>query len=105
MRSCYEAGLDGFWLHRYLETQGIENIVVDPASVEVNRRAKQRKTDKLDAQKLVRHLMRYHAGDADVWKVQPLPVLWIVSVTLQIGHFCFSDPAVRVEYSVSPMLR
>jgi transposase len=73
VRSCYEAGLDGFWLHRYLETQGIENIVVDPASVEVNRRAKQRKTDKLDAQKLVRHLIRYHAGDADVWKVVRVP--------------------------------
>ena len=73
VRSCYEAGLDGFWIHRYLEDMGIENVVVDPASVEVNRRAKQRKTDRLDAQKLVRHLMRYHAGDSEVWKVVRIP--------------------------------
>jgi transposase len=71
--SCYEAGLDGFWIHRYLTHMGIENVVIDPASVEVNRRAKQRKTDRLDAQKLVRHLMRYHAGDTDVWKVIRIP--------------------------------
>ena len=73
VRSCYEAGLDGFWIHRYLEDMGIENVVVDPASVEVNRRAKQRKTDRLDVQKLVRHLMRYHAGDSEVWKVVRIP--------------------------------
>jgi transposase len=71
--SCYEAGLDGFWIHRYLTSIGVENVVVDPASVEVNRRAKQRKTDRLDAQKLVRHLMRYHAGDTDVSKVVRIP--------------------------------
>ena len=73
VRSCYEAGLDGFWIHRYLVDMGIENVVVDPASVEVNRRAKQRKTDRLDVQKLVRHLMRYHAGDSEVWKVVRIP--------------------------------
>ena len=75
VRSCYEAGLDGFWIHRYLEAHGIKNIVVDPASVEVNRRAKQRKTDRLDAQKLVRHLIRYYAGEAEVWKVVRVPSL------------------------------
>jgi transposase len=73
VKSCYEAGLDGFWIHRYLEGMGIENVVVDPASVEVNRKAKQRKTDRLDARKLVRHLMRYYAGDTDVWKVVQVP--------------------------------
>lgn len=71
--SCYEAGLDGFWIHHYLTHMGIENVVVDPASVEVNRRAKQRKTDRLDAEKLVRHLMRYHGGETDVWKVVRIP--------------------------------
>ena len=73
VRSCYEAGLDGFWIHRYLEKEGIENVVVDAASIEVNRRAKQRKTDRLDAQKLVRQLIRYHEGDRDVWKVVHVP--------------------------------
>jgi len=73
VRSCYEAGLDGFWIHRYLEKAGIQNVVVDAASIEVNRRAKQRKTDRLDAQKLVRQLMRYHEGDVDVWKVVHVP--------------------------------
>ena len=42
VKSCYEAGLDGFWIHRYLTEQGIENVVVDSASIEVTRRAKQR---------------------------------------------------------------
>jgi transposase len=73
VKSCYEAGLDGFWIHRYLEWQGIENVVVDPASVEVNRRAKQRKTDRLDARKLVRQLMRYARGEQEVWKVLHIP--------------------------------
>lgn len=73
VKSCYEAGLDGFWIHRYLTSVGVENVVVDPASVEVNRKAKKRKTDRLDARKLVRHLMRYSEGDRDVWKVVHVP--------------------------------
>src|SRR5258708_7576465 len=51
--SCYEAGRDGFWLHRFLPHQGIANVVVDAAPIEVNRRAKRAKTDRLDAGKLV----------------------------------------------------
>jgi transposase len=43
--SCYEAGRDGFWLHRLLVADGIENLVIDPASVAVNRRARRVKTD------------------------------------------------------------
>jgi transposase len=73
VKSCYEAGLDGFWIHRYLTAQGIENVVVDPASIEVNRRAKQRKTDRLDARKLVRHLIRYEMGEKEVWRVIQVP--------------------------------
>ena len=73
VKSCYEAGLDGFWVHRYLEKAGIENIVVDPSSMEVDRRAKRVKTDRLDVQKLLRHLMQYHLGDRDVWKVLHIP--------------------------------
>ena len=51
--SCYEAGRDGFWLHRYLDTRAIENLVVDAASIEVNRRKRRAKSDNLDATKLV----------------------------------------------------
>lgn len=46
--SCYEAGRDGFWLHRYLVSEGIENIIVDSASLEVNRRKRRVKTDRVD---------------------------------------------------------
>ena len=62
VHSCYEAGRDGFWLHRWLIEQGIENIVVDSASIEVNRRRRRAKTDHLDGAKLLAMLMRYHAG-------------------------------------------
>lgn len=71
--SCYEAGRDGFWLHRYLVSQGIENAVVDSASIEVNRRAKRAKTDRLDAEKLVRMLVRYDSGERKVWSVVHVP--------------------------------
>jgi transposase len=73
IRSCYEAGLDGFWLHRYLEKAGIENMVVDPSSMEVDRRVRRVKTDRLDAQHLLRHLIQYHQGDRGVWKVLHIP--------------------------------
>jgi len=71
--SCYEAGRDGFWIHRYLETNGIQNLVVDPASIEVSRRARRRKTDKLDVNKLVAMLIRYHSGERKVWRVVHVP--------------------------------
>jgi transposase len=71
--SCYEAGRDGFWLHRCLMSQGIENLVVDSASIEVNRRAKRAKTDRLDAGKLARMLVRYDSGEKKVWSVVHVP--------------------------------
>lgn len=71
--SCYEAGRDGFWLHRYLSSIGVSNLVVDSASIEVNRRAKQAKTDKLDLGKLLTMLMRYEAGEKKVWHVVHVP--------------------------------
>lgn len=67
--SCYEAGRDGFWLHRYLETSGVNNLVVDSASIEVNRRYRRVKTDRLDVGKLLNMLVRYHQGEAKVWSV------------------------------------
>lgn len=71
--SCYEAGRDGFWLHRYLEAQGVESLVVDSASIEVNRRAKRAKTDGLDVEKLVRMLVRFDWGERQVWRVVHVP--------------------------------
>lgn len=71
--SCYEAGRDGFWLHRYLEGQGIGNAVVDSSSIEVKRRGRRRKTDRLDAAKLVSQLIRWHNGEKNVWSVVQVP--------------------------------
>ena len=71
--SCYEAGRDGFWLHRYLETQNISNLVVDSSSIEVNRRYRRAKTDSLDVGKLLSMLMRYHQGEHKVWRVVNVP--------------------------------
>jgi transposase len=71
--SCYEAGRDGFWLHRYLLASKIENRVVDSASIEVNRRAKRAKTDRLDVEKLATMLVRYEAGEQKVWSVVHVP--------------------------------
>ena len=62
MISCYEAGYDGFWLHRLLERQGVRNHVIDPASVQVDRRARRAKTDHIDAKRLLRSLMAYLRG-------------------------------------------
>lgn len=71
--SCYEAGRDGFWLHRYLEEAGIRNHVVDSSSIEVNRRQRRAKSDRLDAAKLLTMLMRYEAGERGVWSVVNAP--------------------------------
>src|SRR5712671_601466 len=71
--SCYEAGRDGFWLHRGLIEHGIDNIVVDSASIEVNRRARRAKTDRLDADKLLAMLLRSAGGERRVWSVVRVP--------------------------------
>jgi transposase len=71
--SCYEAGRDGFWLHRWLIEHGIDNIVVDSSSIEVNRRARRAKTDRLDGDKLLSMLIRYHADEPRVWSVVRVP--------------------------------
>ena len=71
--SCYEAGRDGFWLHRYLQSCGIDNVVVDSASLEVNRRLRRAKTDRVDAGKLLNMLIRYHGGEKQLWRVVRVP--------------------------------
>ncbi len=74
VRSCYEAGRDGFWLHRFLTSQGIENLIVDSSSIEVNRRARRAKTDRMDVRKLVNMLIRHHGGERKVWHVVRVPL-------------------------------
>jgi len=73
--SCYEAGRDGFWIHRGLEAEGIENYVVDSSSIEVNRRQRRAKTDRVDVKALLRLLQRYWQGERDIMSVVRVPTL------------------------------
>src|SRR5215203_4809378 len=61
-----EAGLDGFWIHRVLQREGIESHVVDPASIATSRRRRRAKTDKIDGEALVRALLAYKRGEPRV---------------------------------------
>jgi transposase len=72
VRSCFEAGRDGFWLHRVLERQRWDNRVVDPGSLERPAKKKRAKTDRIDANQLVDRLIRHHRGEA-VWSVVRVP--------------------------------
>jgi transposase len=71
--SCYEAGYDGFWLHRLLEAHGIRNYVIDPASLQVDRRMRRVKTDRIDTERLLRSLMAYLRCEPKVWSVVRVP--------------------------------
>jgi transposase len=73
--SCYEAGRDGFWIHHALLAQGVANRVVDSASIEVNRRARHLKTDRIDAKKLVSLLVRVCLGETGAWREVRVPSL------------------------------
>jgi len=72
---CYEAGRDGFWIHRYLLEIGIHNFVVDSSSIEVNRRFRRAKTDRIDALKLLTMLIRYLNGETKLWSVLHVPTV------------------------------
>jgi transposase len=72
--SCYEAGRDGFWLHRFLVSQGVNSLVVDSSSIEVNRKKRRAKTDRVDLVALLDLLGRHLAGSAKpVWSVLRVP--------------------------------
>ena len=73
VHSCDEAGNQGFWLHRWLTAQGVQNVVVDSASIRVSRRRREAKTDRLDAEALVRMLIRSVAGERKVWSIVHVP--------------------------------
>ena len=70
---CYEAGYDAFWLARFLKARGIECLVVDAASMQVNRRARRVKTDRIDVGMLLRALIKWGQGDRHVWSVVRVP--------------------------------
>ena len=71
--SCYEAGYDGFWLHRLLLAAGITNYVFDPASIAVDQRARRVKTDRIDGEKMLRTLMAYLRGEPRVVRIVRVP--------------------------------
>lgn len=71
--SCYEAGRDGFWIHRFLLSEGVENVVMDSSSIEVNRRHRRAKTDGVDVEKLLSLLIRFERGEKKVFGVAHAP--------------------------------
>ena len=73
--SCYEAGRDGFWIHRALVARGVRNQVIDSASIEVDRRARRTKTDRIDARKLVILLVRVCLGDRRACRTVRVPTV------------------------------
>jgi len=73
VRSCYEAGRDGFWIARALAEAGIENLVLDSSSILVDRRARRSKSDGLDVAALLDLLMRYHSGERRCCRVVAVP--------------------------------
>ena len=70
---CFEAGRDGFWLHRLLTGHGVATYVVEPTSILVNRRARRAKTDRLDAEGLLRVLAAYVGGDQQICSMVRVP--------------------------------
>jgi transposase len=71
--SCYEAGYDGFWLHRLLQAAGITNYVFDPSSIAVDQRARRVKTDRIDGERMLRTLMAYLRGEPRVVRIVRVP--------------------------------
>jgi transposase len=73
--SCYEAGLDGHWLHRWLTAQGVINHEIDPSSIEVNRRARRAKTDRIDLDKMMRAFLAHLRGEPRVCSIIHVPTV------------------------------
>jgi hypothetical protein len=70
---CDEAGRDGCWLHRWLLAHAVDNVMVEASSIEVNRRARRAKTDRLDTSTWLARLLRWHGGERHVWRVVHVP--------------------------------
>jgi hypothetical protein len=85
VHSYYEAGRDGWWLHRWLVEQDIDNIVVDSSSIEVNRHARRTKSDQIDGNKLLSMLLRHRAGER-VWSALHEPTACLQKTKLPAGY-------------------
>ena len=70
---CYEVGYDAFWLARFLMGRGIECLVIDPGSLQVNRRGRPVKTDRVDVKMLLRTLIAWCRGERHVWSLVRIP--------------------------------
>jgi len=70
---CYEAGYDGFWLARFLEQRGLECLVMEPASLQVNRRARRVKTDRIDVENILHTLIAWSRGERHVCSMVVIP--------------------------------
>jgi transposase len=73
MLSCYEAGFDGHWLHRWLTDQGVINHEIDPSSIEVSRRARRAKTDRIDLERMMRAFLDLLRGEPQACRVVHVP--------------------------------
>jgi transposase len=73
MLSCYEAGYDGHWLHRWLTDQGVISHEIDPSSIEVSRRARRAKTDRIDLEKLMRTFLAHLRGEPHACSIVHVP--------------------------------
>src|SRR6202030_4765324 len=71
--ACYEAGLDGHWLHRWLTEQGVINHEIDPSSIEVSRRARRAKTDRIDLERMMRAFLDLLRGEPEACRVVHVP--------------------------------
>jgi transposase len=71
--SCYEAGRDGFWVHRWVTQYGVENVVIDASSLKVDRKARRSKSDGIDVRQMLADLVRYHRGEEKVFRVVRIP--------------------------------
>ena len=70
---CYEVGYDAFWLARFLKARGIECLVIDPGSLQVSRRGRRVKTDRVDVKTLLRTLIAWCRGERHVWSLVRIP--------------------------------
>ena len=75
VHSCYEAGRDGWWLHRWLSDMSVTNYEVDASSIEVSRRARRAKTDRIDLAQLMRAFLAYLRGEPGVCSMVRVPTL------------------------------
>ena len=83
--SIQEAGLDGFWIHRVLEREGIESYIVDPASIATSRRRRRAKTDRIDGEALIRALLAYKRGEPRVCAMLHVPSRKMKTVAVRCG--------------------